>query len=134
MPLRFSSCNVCESVQTPPSTRPVLVVDDDAEIRDLLQEFLEFEGFQVASARNGREAMDALRREPACVILLDLMMPVMNGWQFRAAQQNDPNISDIPVVVISAISARAAPPIDAREYLQKPLDLDRLIDVVRACC
>lgn len=113
----------------------VLVVDDDADIRELLAQFLEVEGFRVTSARNGQEAIDRLRHgDRACVILLDLMMPVMNGWQFRDEQKQDPALAGIPVVVISAVIADHVPPIDANAYMRKPLDLDRLLSTVRTFC
>ena len=116
-------------------TASVLVVDDDADIRDLLSQFLEVEGFHVFSARNGQEAIERLRDGGrACVILLDLMMPVMNGWQFRDRQKQDPSLAGIPVVVISAITQDHIAPIDADAYLRKPLDLDVLLDKVRALC
>src|SRR5262245_23155992 len=81
----------------------VLVVDDDEEIRNALTEFLSDEGYGVVSASNGREALASLREgvHPS-VILLDLMMPVMDGWDFRAEQLRDPGLRDIPVVVITA--------------------------------
>ena len=121
--------------ESDPSSARVLVVDDDADIRDLLAHFLEVEGFHVASARNGQEAIDRLRQgDRACVILLDLMMPIMNGWQFRSAQKEDPALAAIPVVVISAVVPDHAPPIDANAYMRKPLDLDRLLTTVRTFC
>jgi CheY-like chemotaxis protein len=118
---------------TPPGS--VLVVDDDADIRDLLSQFLEVEGFRVQSARNGQEAIERLRDgRGACVILLDLMMPVMNGWQFRDQQKSDPDLADIPVVVISAVIPDHVPPIDANAYVRKPLDLDSLLETVKTFC
>jgi CheY-like chemotaxis protein len=114
----------------------VLIVDDDPDIRELLRQFLEVEGFRVISARNGLEAIEQLRDgSNTCVILLDLMMPVMNGWQFRDQQKLDPALSHIPVVVISAVVAdQAVAPIDADAYLRKPLDLDYLLSTVRTLC
>jgi CheY-like chemotaxis protein len=114
----------------------VLVIDDDADIRDLLSQFFEVEGFQVLSARNGLEAIEQLRGgRRASVILLDLMMPVMNGWQFRHQQKLDPSMAAIPVVVISAVVAdHNVAPIDADAYMRKPLDLDRLLTTVRTLC
>ena len=81
----------------------ILVVDDDADIRDSVAEVLEDAGYRVQQAANGREALDYLQASAyPCIILLDLMMPVMDGPQFRAAQQSKPTLAGIPVVVISA--------------------------------
>lgn len=116
----------------------VLVVDDDVAIREALEAVLEDEGYAVQGAANGREALKILRSgtgAPA-VILLDLMMPVMNGWEFRAEQQGDPNLAPIPVVVLSAdrdIAAKAAA-LQAPAYLAKPVNLDVLLDTVRGYC
>src|SRR5437870_239170 len=81
----------------------------------LLGRFLELEGFEVQTAANGRQALDTLAAgPPACVIVLDLMMPVMDGWQFRDAQARDPRLSSIPVVVVTAAGSREhVAPIDA---------------------
>jgi two-component system chemotaxis response regulator CheY len=114
----------------------ILVVDDDVAIREALEAVLEDEGYVVQSAANGREALALLRagEGPPAVILLDLMMPVMNGWEFRAAQQDDPILAQIPVVVISAdrdVAAKAAA-LQVPRYLAKPVNLDVLLDMVRA--
>jgi CheY-like chemotaxis protein len=86
---------------TPPVT--VLLVEDDAAIAEALEDMLRDEGLEVARAANGREALALLRRglRPSS-ILLDLMMPVMDGWDFRQEQLADPALKDIPVVVVSA--------------------------------
>jgi CheY-like chemotaxis protein len=86
-----------------PSPRRVLVVEDDAAIRMALTEALQDEGFDVAAAANGRQALDRLRGGPLpSAIVLDLMMPVMDGWDFRHAQLQDPKLRQIPVVVVTA--------------------------------
>ena len=83
--------------------RRVLVVDDDPAICSALSEALEGEGFEVASATNGHAALEHLRAGPApAVIVLDLMMPVMDGWDFRHLQLQDPGLRDIPVVIVTA--------------------------------
>jgi CheY-like chemotaxis protein len=81
----------------------ILIVDDDSDIRKSLSDFLEDEGYKVTAAANGRSALDLLRAgiRPA-VILLDLMMPGMDGWDFRQAQLQDPAIASVPVVVVTA--------------------------------
>lgn len=110
----------------------VLIVEDDDGAREALSDCLELEGFKVASARNGKEALDYLHRSPPPrVILLDLFMPVMTGWEFRAAQKNDAAIADIPVVVVTAFGAAVTQKIDADLVMHKPLDLDLLVSVIR---
>jgi CheY-like chemotaxis protein len=116
----------------------VLVVDDDAGIRDLLTELLEEEGYQVVGAANGLEAINHLHRgtERPCIILLDLMMPVMNGWQFRNTQQQDPGLATIPVVVLSARNdiQQQASLINAAAHIMKPINLISLLDTVNRYC
>ncbi|PLS79555.1 MAG: response regulator, partial [Chloroflexi bacterium] len=86
------------------SSATILVVDDDSGIREALTDILEDEGYAVRSACDGQAALDLLRQqaEPPALVLLDLMMPRMNGWQFRSEQRRDPALANIPVVVISA--------------------------------
>jgi CheY-like chemotaxis protein len=112
----------------------ILIVDDDPDIRDSLKEVLEDEGYEVNGVANGREALDYLRRAPRpCVILLDLMMPVMDGWQFRKEQKQDPAIANIPLIVITATGKRPVL-IDADELVMKPLDLGRLFEAIERYC
>ncbi len=116
----------------------ILLVDDDLNIRTVITEILEDEGYRVASAANGQEALHYLQQQAdaPCLILLDLMMPVMNGWDFRRAQQQDPQLAGIPVVVISAdnsIQYKAAN-LAADDYLAKPIDIDHLILTVSRFC
>jgi two-component system, cell cycle sensor histidine kinase and response regulator CckA len=113
------------------SGRSLLVVEDDADIRETLDGLLSMEGFQVIGCSNGREALDWLRTSPKPdVILLDLMMPVMDGWQFRVAQKHDPEIANIPVVALSADATAKAAAIDADAYLKKPVEYETLIDTI----
>jgi len=113
-----------------------MIVEDDPDTREMLERFLQLEGFDVRTAANGQLALDALRSDSAlCVILLDLMMPVMNGWQFRRAQAEDPRFSKIPVVVVTAAGAREdIPAIDAAAWLSKPVDFDRLLATIMPLC
>ncbi len=110
-----------------PST--VLVVDDDSSSRESLGELLQNLGHRVLYAENGKRALDLLRREsaPPTVILLDLMMPVMNGWQFLEARHQDAELSRVPVLVISAaLDASAALP-GVTGYLRKPVASEQVI-------
>ena len=104
-----------------------LVVEDDHLIREAIAEALDEEGFEVVEAANGKEALDKLHAERASLVLLDLMMPVMDGWQFREAQLHDPELSHIPVVVLSAVKDENVP---AERHFSKPCDLDELLDTV----
>jgi CheY-like chemotaxis protein len=113
----------------------VLIVEDDRDTREMLGHFLELEGFAVHTAANGELALKALQGDRPCVILLDLMMPVMNGWQFRQAQQSDPGLSDIPVVVVTAAGSRDDIPwINADGWLSKPVDFERLLATIGPLC
>lgn len=117
----------------------VLVVEDDDDLRVSLMTSLELEGYEVNEARNGQEALDVLHagNRPGC-ILLDLMMPVMNGWQFRDAQQHDPDpaIADIPVIVLSAVGnhVQKVEPLDAVAFMRKPFELDALLAAIQQHC
>jgi CheY-like chemotaxis protein len=115
------------------TTGEVLLVEDDLSIRDMLRELLEDEGYQVRSAGNGRDALACLRAGvPTRLILLDLMMPVMDGWAFREAQRADPALSPIPVIVLSADDALSekALGMSAAAWLSKPFELGVLLDAI----
>ena len=107
----------------------VLIVDDEFDIREAVEEVLSEEGHQCLSAGDGAEALACLRDFHPQLVLLDLMMPGMNGWEFRAAQQGDPEFRSIPVVILSALGREGS--IDADGFMQKPFDLDDLLATVR---
>src|SRR6185436_7220878 len=105
---------------------PVLIVEDDDDLRDMMAQMLTIEGFDTSVAANGREALEYLQRETRPhVILLDLMMPVMDGWEFRRRQKADPELAPLPVIVLSALDPARAK-VDATAFLKKPLDFDHL--------
>ena len=113
----------------------VFIVEDDLDTREMLARFLELEGFRVESAENGKAALERLESGTrACVILLDLMMPVMDGWQFRQAQVQDAALARIPVIVVSAAGRDRIERIDADAYLSKPVDLDELLACLTRFC
>jgi CheY-like chemotaxis protein len=116
----------------------VLVVDDDPDIRETVIEVLQENGHRALGASNGVEALEQLRssEELPCLILLDLMMPTMDGTAFRAEQLKDPVLSPIPVVVISAFrdSAEKAKELAVAGHLTKPVSLDALMAVVSRFC
>jgi CheY-like chemotaxis protein len=107
----------------------VLVVDDETDIRQALAEVLTFEGYQVVDACDGQEALDKARQYRPELVLLDLMMPRMNGWEFRRIQKDDRSLARIPVVVLSAISPSGD--LDCEGYIEKPFDVEELVSAVR---
>jgi DNA-binding response OmpR family regulator len=111
--------------------RRILVVEDDADLRSSVAQSLSDEGYDVAVAHDGRCGLEALARVAPDLVLLDLMMPGMSGWEFRERQKNHPEYSRIPVVVMSATPTLEAAAIDATDLLPKPLALEELLAVVR---
>jgi CheY-like chemotaxis protein len=116
----------------------ILVVEDDEGIRESMRDLLELEGYEVQTAENGEIGLRMIEDlESPCVILLDLMMPVMDGWQFLQALRDgaDPERARIPVIVVSA----AADVADVKsrfgcDVMSKPVDVDRLLDTTRRVC
>lgn len=115
----------------------VFIIEDDADIRDSLSELFEVEGYEVSSAANGQEALDKLAANSSSlpdVILLDLMMPVKDGFEFRRAQLQVPQWEKIPVIVMSA-DANVRQKLEAAggpipPYLKKPVNLDDILNLV----
>lgn len=114
---------------------PLLVVEDDGDYRTTVCEVLEEEGYRVQGAAHGGEALALMRAGsiPA-LILLDLLMPVMNGWAFMAELRKDPQLASIPVVVISEAGERvlSSAPVSAG-YLAKPASRERLVQTISRC-
>jgi CheY-like chemotaxis protein len=114
--------------------KPVLVVDDDINTRLTMQALLEAEGYEVACAADGQEALDYLNRVglPA-LILLDLAMPVLNGYQFRERQLRNPQWAAVPVILISGDRdlARIAGALGVEAYFRKPVEMGEMLDAVR---
>ena len=111
----------------------ILVVDDDPDILEALSEILEAEGFEIRRARNGKEALERLEPDPPKLILLDLMMPVMDGWEFAQRLRQRPHLANIPIIVLSAdrnVGSKALD-IGAVGHLAKPFELNDLLDMVR---
>ena len=115
-------------------TQTVMIVDDDNDIRESLADALTEEGYLVVQARHGAEALEHLRAAQAlpAVILLDLMMPVMDGAEFRERQRHDPHLSTVPVVLITAgVTAKSqAESMDVAACVIKPVKLATLIDTI----
>jgi CheY-like chemotaxis protein len=102
----------------------------------MMAQLLTLEGYATATVANGREALDYLHdgHDRPNVILLDLMMPVMDGWEFRRAMKADPALAHLPVIVLSALDQASARGVESVAYLKKPLDFDRLLTLVRTHC
>jgi len=114
----------------------ILIVEDDFFIRQSLEDFLSEEGFDVKAAANGAEALSLLGHGfIPHVILLDLMMPVMDGFEFRERQIASPELSTIPVIVMSAYgdSAKNNEKLSVRAYLKKPLNVQEVLDSIFEC-
>jgi CheY-like chemotaxis protein len=115
----------------------ILLVEDDDDIRESLTDLLRARGYAVTAVGNGRDALDRLMTGPApCMIILDLMLPIMDGWEFRAQQMANPSWAAIPVVVMSGVSDGHlhALNLKAADFLGKPIDLERLYKTVELHC
>ena len=111
-------------------SKPIVVVEDDEGIRETMAALLEDEGFSVVQAENGLMGLEALHLRPdTALVLLDLWMPVMNGWQMLAAMRHDDALAKVPVVVISA-AGDLTPPEGAAAFLRKPIRLETLLENV----
>ena len=113
----------------------VLIVEDDTDVREFMDVLLTMHGFETMTAANGREALDRMRARRPCLVLLDLMMPVMDGWQFRAEQLSEPALADVPVVCVTAVAEQS----DRIERLKapclrKPVEFQTLLDAVEGAC
>jgi DNA-binding response OmpR family regulator len=116
----------------------ILVVDDDEDVRESLMDFLQDNGYDPVGAGTGREALDKLGAADMrpCIIILDLMMPIMDGKTFREEQLRNPALAGIPVIIMSAMrdSAETAENLDVPSHFPKPLNLSALLQVVQAHC
>jgi two-component system, NtrC family, sensor kinase len=110
----------------------VLVIDDDATVRDLMERFLDKEGFRVVTAAGGQEGLQLAKELRPDAITLDVMMPAMDGWAVLSALKSDPELSDIPVIMLTILDARnMGYALGAADYLTKPIDRDRLAAVLK---
>jgi CheY-like chemotaxis protein len=112
--------------------KTILLVEDDLDIRDVVQEVLEEQGHDVVPARTGRQALEFLALDtgpPPDIVILDLMMPIMTGWQVLETIRRTPELADIPVVVVTA--ATQDRPLGAQAFLRKPFDIGDLLETIR---
>jgi CheY-like chemotaxis protein len=114
------------------SDKRILVVEDDPITSGAVKMVLEWEGYHVDCAVNGQEALNHLRQseEKPDLILLDVMMPILNGYQFREEQKRDPSIDSIPVIVVSAVDSASS--LDASGHIYKPFHPEELLDAIRS--
>lgn len=114
--------------------RCVLVVEDDNDIRESIVEMLKFEGYEVDSASNGKEALDKINEfSKPCLVLLDMMMPIMNGREFLDHVMKSADLAPIPIIVVSAVADKVNT-LGARGYIKKPVDIDAVLKVVSQHC
>jgi len=122
---------------SPPQAVSILIVEDDETIRESLGELLQDEGYGVSFAEHGAAALRRLEgAPPPALILLDLMMPVMNGWEFRRQQLLRPELAQIPVVIVSGLSNDDAQlrTLAATAVLPKPIEIPRLLELIAHYC
>jgi CheY-like chemotaxis protein len=113
----------------------ILVVDDNIDIRLLLKKRLETAGYEVVTAENGYEATQSILSTPPCVVILDLMMPVMDGWQFLEwKKKQNSDLANVPVLVVSAVSDFNKPPEGIAGFLKKPVSVNSMIDYIEGFC
>jgi len=114
-------------------THTVLVVEDELDLREMMRDALELNGYAVVTADDGQDALDKIGDiDSLCLVILDLLMPVMNGWDFVERMRQRAELASVPVVVHS--SAPGPEPVGVTRVLQKPILFDRLLSVVREYC
>ena len=119
-----------------PAHRPcVLIVEDDDDVREFMQLLVSFAGYDTMTARDGQDALVKMRQRRPCIVLLDLQMPRMDGWEFRARQMQDLSLSDIPVVCVTAFfdPAQVTRQLGLR-CISKPADFPAIINAVETTC
>jgi CheY-like chemotaxis protein len=119
---------------TPPSDSPVLVVDDDAAIRSVVGEALDMVGYRVLQAADGAEALALLEREHPCAVLLDMRMPVLDGWGFAREARRRGHRVPIAVMTAAADAQAWCDEVEGAACLAKPFDVGALFDTVERLC
>jgi CheY-like chemotaxis protein len=125
---------VTTAQKTTVTCNSILIVEDEPSIRENLRTLIELEGYPVYTAVNGQEGLKMLRSMPRpCLVLLDLLMPVMNGMEFLAAKTDEDAIAAIPVCVISGVDQRPELP-QGTDFMKKPIDFEGLLKFIRSYC
>jgi len=115
------------------SAKTILLAEDDQDIRDVVQEVLEERGYDVIPARTGRQALDVLALDQGSrpdAVILDLMMPIVTGWQVLEEMRQDPELEKIPVIILTAVSQDM--PTGATAILRKPFDINELLSILNS--
>jgi CheY-like chemotaxis protein len=113
----------------------VAIVEDDREFRDMLRELLEEEQYRVIAVSNGAEALETLRGDTLPnVILLDVSMPVMDGFDFLRFRNDDPQLSAVPVVLVTNAKPHERPTIGVSDVVRKPIDIDEILFAIKRYC
>lgn len=110
--------------------KSILIVEDERDIRESMQQILEYSGYEVYLASNGKEGMDFIGRQKPDLILLDLMMPVMNGWAFLESKGKNTDVAGIPVIISTAYGNRINGTADVKGIIRKPVDLNILLPMI----
>lgn len=112
----------------------ILIVEDDEDIRNAMIDVLESEGYKTESAINGKDALEKLAKiSKPCLVLLDMMMPIMNGREFLDQVMKDAKLAPIPVMIVSAVADKTNTE-GAIGFLKKPIDIDLVLDIVAQYC
>jgi CheY-like chemotaxis protein len=113
----------------------VAIVEDDSEFRNMLRELLEDENYRVVAMANGAEALEQLRGESVPnVILLDVSMPVMDGFDFLRFRNDDPRLAAVPVVLVTNAKPHERPTIGVNDVVRKPIDIDEILFAIKRYC
>lgn len=114
--------------------RSILIVEDEESIRENLKDLLDLEGYEVFTASNGEEGLDVLRTMPRpCLVLLDLLMPIMNGTEFLEAKYHEDSIASIPVCVVSGVADKPRVA-GVTAFVKKPIEFDAFLKFVKNYC
>lgn len=136
--MKTNQMNVKEAGVTGCAISTVMIVEDDADLREGLAYLIYRQGYGVVTAGNGQEALASLEGldPPPCLIILDLMMPEMNGWELRDRLLSSPRLKDVPVLLVSGVAdlETEASGLKAVDFLNKPVDFDRLYELIGEYC
>jgi CheY-like chemotaxis protein len=110
----------------------ILIVEDDQDVREALSTLLQESGYPIQTAGNGKEALAVMQERLPCLVLLDLMMPVMSGWALTKAMRADERLRQVPICIVSAVTAQA--PAEVQHVLRKPIQVGKLLDTVASYC